>query len=91
MTDNEKELSIKQQKRKTAAGTLATVGFILMLGAAGTDDYRDTAQSENDRLGHEVYSYKDVTGPRTTSAMLWGGALALIAAAGLTLKNQKER
>ena len=95
MTENEeKNLLIKQERiktRRTAACTLGTAGLILMLGSAGTEDYRDRVEDANKFAGAEVYSTDDIASPKTTNILLWGGALALAAAAGLALKNEKER
>ena len=95
MTENEeKKLLIQNERektRKTAAVALGSAGLILMLAASGTEDYRDTLQNENERLGREVYLDKEIASPKETNTLLWGGALSLLVAGGLALKNTKER
>ncbi len=90
----QQEIMKKQQAHKArnvAAGILFGVGSLLALSAAGTDDYRDEAEYENERVGYELYSTDDIASPKTTKAMTWIGLAALAGASALLYKNQKTR
>lgn len=92
MTQEEMKKEQKMHKaRNIAAGVLFGLGFLLSIGAAGTEDYRDEVESENARLGTEVYSTDDIASPKTTKTMTWVGFAALAGAGALLYKNQKTR
>lgn len=86
MTQNEKSTKL----RKVAAGILGTLGFMLLLGSAGTEDVRDEMEHENYTVGYEKHNLDDLASQKTTTALALTGVAAMAGCAFLLTKKKNE-
>jgi hypothetical protein len=74
---------------KAFYGTIAALGFMIALGAAGQMDYNDAAKSENQELGYEKNT---ITNKNTIPEALVGMLLLGVGAIGIKSRTaQKTR
>lgn len=84
MTQNEKSTKL----RNVTAGILSTLGFICLMGSAGTEDARDAMEYENYIVGYEKHNLDDLASQKTTIALALTDIAAM--AGGVFLLNKKK-
>lgn len=87
MTQNNTKKSLRN--RMFAVTFLGTVGIFSLLGAAGTEDFREEVKTINKKSGTEVYSEDDIASTRQTAALGLFGIACTGAAVLLGARKQR--
>ena len=78
---------------KTLGGWIAFAGMLSTILGVSTDDARTDARSRaavTDPKPRELFK-EDCASEKTTNAMTWGGALAMIAGMGIVIGAEKKK